>query len=308
MKSYGDFTINRYWFTGIINVCAYAAIYYSLVNWQIPRYFEKGKWVLFGGSLILSTTIIVLTWYVATLFISQFYVLHEGALPQTLGPYFLETVQMFVPGCILLAWESFNEKQEEEERLHQLQKEHLSNELKYLKAQINPTFLFNTLKSLQSFVQEESPKAPDIIIRLSAMLDYLLYRSQKPQLHLKEEIAAIEDFIALEKLRYENQLQVILSIKGDMSSMVSPLVFLSILQEFLKEDILKNGNPISLNIDISDTDNKIVFEINSSDTHSISNEKLKLIRRQLDLSYADAYQFTETSTNGLKIILKKGDD
>jgi len=81
-------------------------------------------------------------------------------------------------------------------------------ELKYLKAQINPHFLFNTLNSLYGLSLEESKKVPDLILKLSDILSYSLYESSVEKVNLYKEIRLIEDFIALEKERYGDRMKV----------------------------------------------------------------------------------------------------
>jgi len=131
--------------------------------------------------------------------------------------YLTQTVQFYSPAMALLAWESHHERKAEQERIHQLEKEKLNTELKFLKAQLNPHFLFNTLNNLYSFVVTGSPKAPEMILGLSGILDYVLYRSQQASVPLAEEITAIENFINLEKIRYGDRLEINYQTAGNKS-------------------------------------------------------------------------------------------
>ncbi len=81
-------------------------------------------------------------------------------------------------------------------------------ELQYLKMQIHPHFLFNTLNTLYGFALQKSDRAPEMILKLSNLLDYLLYQIEKPKVPLSEEIAHIQDYIDLENMRFNETLEV----------------------------------------------------------------------------------------------------
>lgn len=293
MKTYGNISASQL-MINVIHVAAYASIYYVLKYWQIPRFFDKNKYVLFGLSVVASTVIIMLGWYFGIKLLSKYITVHVSTLPERLGPYALEAIQMFAPGMILLAWESYIDKEQEAEQLHKIEKEQLNNELKYLKAQVNPKFLFNTLKNLQGYVDAQSSKAPDMIMRLSGMLDYMLYKSQKEKVTLKEEVDAINDFIALEQLRYEDKLNVDIQVDGDLSILISPLVLLNIVERTINESILEKGQKLQLNIDIKTKNTQLDYTIKIARLEEHSQSKLQAtelasIKRQLELSYPETH-------------------
>jgi two-component system LytT family sensor kinase len=161
--------------------------------------------------------------------ISLYYKVPAFTVPESYGAYILEAVQMFVPGMILLAWESYDDAQREEQRLYILEKERISTELNYIKYKVNPQFIFNTLKNLKKFVDKKSDKTPDMILRLSEVLDYVLYRSQQSKVNLSEEVAVINDFLALEKLRLGDKLDVSIRTEGSLSFAIAPLTILSLI-------------------------------------------------------------------------------
>ena len=117
-------------------------------------------------------------------------------------------------------------------------------------AKIDPHFLFNTLNNLYSFVLMNSPKAPDMIMKLSAMLDYVLYKSQVDKVPLKDEVEAIENFVGLEQTRYGDRLHVYSSIKGDLTTTISPLILLSIVENAFKHGASGDIDEPKINIDI----------------------------------------------------------
>lgn len=224
----------------------------------------------------------------------------------TPGSYLLKTVRYYTPAMALLAWESHQERRKELDRMKELEKEKIANELKYLKAQINPHFLFNTLNNLYSFVVNQSPKAPEMIMQLSGILDYVLYKSQKKFVALKDEISAIENFIELEKIRYGDRLEVIFNTSGDLNQTVSPLLLLSIVEnafkhgasgdiDFPKIKITIHADESRINCDVWNTKSKISKgSLNDAYKEGIGLEN---IQRQLGLIYPDRHKLAIEDQN-----------
>jgi len=207
----------------------------------------------------------------------------------------LKTGRFYFPAMALLAWESHQERRKEQERMAVLEREKVSTELKFLKAQINPHFLFNTLNNLYSYVVTNSPKAPDMVLQLSGMLDYILYKSQNKVVALREEIETIDHFVELEKIRYGDRLSVKLEVEGDQSILISPLILLSLVENAFKHgasgdinhpiiNIYIRGNQGIVHCEISNTKSEHNGELNDSYKEGIG---LTNIKRQLNLIYPD---------------------
>ena len=296
MKSFGYWDIND-WMVNIIHLSAYVAIYYTLTAWQIPRLFDRGRVVLFCLSLVLSTIAIVFVWYCGMLALSNFFDIPDTTLPNTYGGYILEGVQMFVPGMILLAWESYEAQQEEEERLHRMEKESISNEINYLKAQLNPQFLFNTLHTLKEFVDEKSPKAPEMILKLSEVLDYVLYKSQKDTVTVQEEADVIRHYMDLEKLRCGDGLNINLSTIGNLSSTIAPLTLFSIVENTMQGSTINRDVPMNVDISIRVINEEVdcIVHIPKLDHDVLNSNGLTEIKRQLALTYPDRHLLSQES-------------
>jgi len=218
----------------------------------------------------------------------------------TPGAYLLKTVRFYTPAMALLAWESHQERRRELERMQQLEKEKIATELKFLKAQINPHFLFNTLNNLYAYVINQSPKAPDIIIQLSAILDYVLYKSQHPTVSLKEEIETIEHFLKLEQIRYGDRLKVEYQTSGDTTLPISPLILLSIVENAFKHGASGDIDQPKIKVDIKEESSEIHCEVWNTKTKyegelNDSYKKgigLSNIKRQLNLIYPNNHELS----------------
>ncbi len=288
----------NYLYVNFINIPMFMAAYYLLRYVQIPHLYNKGRTVLFGLSVLASA----LTFYVinATIWVSGMDAAlgQEGHMPYWSPSFFLlKTIRWYSPSMVLLVWESQIEQKKERARLQELEKEKLATELKFLKAQINPHFLFNTLNNLYSYVVTESPKAPDMILRLSGILDYVFNKSQNKTVPLGEEIDTIENFLGLEKIRYGDRLLVNYNTEGNRSTPISPLILLSIIENAFKHGASGDIDTPKINIDIKEQDgvvhcnvwntkSKLKGELNDAYKKGIG---LKNIKRQLNLIYPDSY-------------------
>ena len=191
--------------------------------------------------------------------------------------------------------------------------EKIAAELKTLKAQLNPHFLFNTLNNIYVLSLENSPKAPKSIEKLSKILDHVLYRCNTKFVPLSAEIELIENYIELEKLRYDDRLQVNFNTIIDQEGVIAPLILLSLVENAFKhgagEDI---GSP---KIDISLYNSADKFKFVIANTVAIQTDQtervsigLKNVKKQLNLIYPDKYQLQIDDTPKLfsvTVIIKK---
>ena len=101
-------------------------------------------------------------------------------------------------------------------------------ELDYLKKQIHPHFLFNTLNTIYGFALKQSAETPEMILKLSSLLDFILYEIQKPYVSLKEELKHIRDYIDLETIRFRDTLKVDFRVKNtELNIQIPPMLFIS---------------------------------------------------------------------------------
>ncbi|MCG8329689.1 MAG: sensor histidine kinase [Chitinophagales bacterium] len=285
----------------VVNVALFMAAYYLLKHVQIPYLYNRGKMGYFVLSIAISAFIISAICRINGILWMDAYFGKEGYIPfMTIGSYLLKTVRFYTPAMAILAWESHQERRKEKERIQLLEKEKLTNELKFLKAQINPHFLFNTFNNLYSYVVNQSPKAPDMIMQLSGILDYVLYKSQEKEVLLSQEVNTIEHFLKLEQIRYGERLEVSFQTDGDMSVPISPLILLSIVEnafkhgvsgdiDFPKIDIEIKGTSESIYCRAWNTKSKLQGEINDAYKEGIG---LSNIKRQLNLVYPQLHELT----------------
>jgi len=182
---------------------------------------------------------------------------------------------------------------------NQLENEKLVNELKYLKGQIHPHFLFNTLNNLYALTLRNSGEASDVVLKLSNLLDYMLYHSNAEKVKLEKELGILESYIELEKIRYGDRLELDYQVNGDASSIeVAPLILFPFIENAFKHGASTDrSNPkIKISVDIENSSftlqmiNSIPSEKHSNGENNNGGIGLKNIRRQLDLQYPDNYE------------------
>jgi two-component system LytT family sensor kinase len=165
-------------------------------------------------------------------------------------------------------------------------------ELNYLKSQTNPHFLFNTLNNIYSLSRDKSDLAPESIMRLSKILRYMLYEAGGQYIAIEQEIKIIDDYIALEKLRYDESLHVNFNHDiEDMKQALPPLLLIPLVENAFKHGVSETRNRPFVDIHLSVNKRVLSFVVkNSTDGGEQAvkeNIGLSNLRRQLELLYKE---------------------
>jgi len=311
-SSGGGDTLPMFLKINLVNIPIFMAAFYFLKHVQIPYLYNQNKKVLFVLSLILSSFFLYFIWRVAGLLWFDD-MRRINASFMRFDRYLMYAVQFYSPGVLLLAWEMNEEKAAEASRIKELEKQKIETELKFLKAQLNPHFLFNTFNNLYSLVITGDPNAPNMILQLSSILEFVLYKSQEPKIPLREEIEVVEKYIALEQIRYGDKLEVELETKGDLAIPVSPLLILSLVENAFKHGA--SGDIYNPKIKITIEAKEKQLYCNIWNTKSIHKGELKdihkkgiglsNIKRQLHLQYPDQHDLKiDELENSYEVSLK----
>lgn len=175
-------------------------------------------------------------------------------------------------------------------------------ELHYLKMQIHPHFLFNTLNTIYGFALKQSKQTPEIILKLSNLLDYILYQINKPRVSLNEEVMHIREYIELEKIRFQDTLKVsLLSDEINEDIQMAPMLLIPFVENAFKHGQIRDGFmevEIELKIAGSSLDfcirNTVIAEEIKEENSGIGLEN---IRKRLELNYKDNYQLDQEIKN-----------
>ncbi|QTD39084.1 histidine kinase [Polaribacter batillariae] len=210
--------------------------------------------------------------------------------------------------ALKLAKESFTRRQQEKEA-----------ELKLLKAQLNPHFLFNTLNNLYGLSVIKSDKLPNLMLKLSDLLRYSLYETSTIFVPLEKEIKYLENYIALERIRLEDKADIIFEVSGAIESLkIAPMLCIVFVENAFKHlGVLENGKS-SVSVKIVVNSNEIyfsctntveVFQIESS--YQLEKGKsgigLQNAKKRLALLYPNKHQLRIEKTESLYCVTLKLD-
>jgi sensor histidine kinase YesM len=175
-------------------------------------------------------------------------------------------------------------------------------ELAWLKNQINPHFLFNTLNNISSLTQIDADKAQDTVMQLSDLLRYAMYETNKPKVPLDGEVEFMRNYIELMKLRCNEMTTVSEEmVVEDGKAEVAPLLFISLIENAFKHGMNSNA-PASINISLTQKDGTLVFTCDNTNNPKPTKDRsgsgigLENTRRRLDLLYQGRYQWEQTIT------------
>jgi two-component system LytT family sensor kinase len=176
----------------------------------------------------------------------------------------------------------------------QLRIEKQQAELNYLKSQTNPHFLFNTLNNIYSLARDKSDLAPESILRLSKILRYMLYETSGPYVAIEQELKIISDYIALEKLRYDDSLRIHFNYDiEDMKQSLPPLIMVPLVENAFKHGASETRGLPFVDIHLSVNKRQLALIVKNStggftgETGVKENIGLSNLRRQLELLYTD---------------------
>lgn len=280
------------------------AVYFNLY-FLVPRYLEKGKYVQFLAFLLLT---ILAT---AAMIVPGYYIGAWAAgktLEEFFGPGNYEFFHMMLGGplsstvaattfamSIKLAKNWLQTRQ----RQQVLEREKLETELNFLKYQFNPHFLFNSINSIFFLIHKNPDRASASLAKFSELLRHQLYECNDHQIPLRKEIAYLENFIELEKLRQNDNLEVIFDVQEHSPGQpgIAPFVLMTFMENAFKHVSRHHDRLNWIRGDLRLDNKRLVFNLSNSVSDEQNTEVvnyggigLKNVRRRLDLIYPEKYR------------------
>jgi sensor histidine kinase YesM len=293
-------TVGRAFFNPIVPTFFNLTIIYVNVLWLIPRLYERRKYVQYVLTLLLFYGMMVILQLVAS------HLIFNTLLGDQLYDYSIRQIRYFSFSTFLILTVSvllymtlryFSLLKEKSD----IDAQRYRAELGQLKAQVQPHFLFNTLNNIYYEAYRESPRAAELIEKLSSMMRYFVEESPREMVPLTTELDFLKSYIELEKIRMRYQLEVNVIWPSANNVMIPPMLLIPLVENIFKHGIDKRreSNPIALQFG---TDNgKLMFKT----SNQIVNKKQKLaggfglrnLNQRLQLLYRDEYLLT-TSSDG----------
>ncbi len=289
-KSAGSWR-QSFWFECLALPPRMAAVYVS-IYWLLPHFLLKKKYLRFLLGLV-SVLFIASLWLQGLRFYTTAY--PPNGLWNTYqimrGMVLVNaTVIVVITIKVLKHW--FQNQQQ----LKQSEQARIQSELNYLKNQIHPHFFFNTLNNLYGLAIEKSDDAPDLILRLSQLMRYMLYETQAPTVPLHKEVNHLHHYIELEKIRYQEGFQLIFQVKGELTSQqIPPLLLLPFVENAFKHGLNTQVAHAWIHIQLEVTPTQLHFLVkNNASVPAIPPTQhqglgLKNVRQRLNHLFANNY-------------------
>jgi two-component system, LytTR family, sensor kinase len=276
---------------------------YLVLYFLIPRFLLRQKYILFGALFLLFGVLeeILAQFAFYYIYFPELYKGQPFLSWELVSHYFGYLWIAFSATVIKLIkiWLKKNkEAQQANEEKYQAELKLKEAELKLLKAQVHPHFLFNTLNNLYGLTLEASKKAPEVVLKLSALLDYMLYKCNTKTVLLNNEIEHLKNYIDLEKLRYDDELEIIFNHHGNIGNIqIAPLLLIPFVENSFKHGVNNSQEKPWIKIDLKTENEELIFKIeNSKNREKIIDSigytdgiGLKNVKQRLDLSYKDHY-------------------
>jgi len=198
----------------------------------------------------------------------------------------------------------------------QAEKEKITAELQLLKAQVHPHFLFNTLNNIYSFSLENSPKTPELILKLSTLLSYMIYDCKVEEVRLEKEMEIMKNYVDLEKERYGNNIEISWSVEGDIKNkFIAPLLILPFLENAFKHGASEQIETPWLGVDISVKDDTLICKIANSKNEYVpySNNGIGInnVKKRLEFIYPGKHELKmndEANFFVVSLLIKMSDE
>lgn len=302
--------------TNLIGFPIHMTLCYLNIYVFMPKFIFKKKYASYIGFLVLSLVIMLLVKFNLTYFLVSENVWPEGSeviskltlnysIDMMIGELYVITFVTAIK--ITMDW------LKEHKRLTDLEKLQLETELLFLRSQISPHFFFNTLNNIYALSLQNSSKTPKIIIKLSELMRYLLYDTKKKKQSLEKEIVCIQNYLDLERIRFDENLVVNMTISGDIANKkIAPILLLSFIENAFKHGANKNIGKIRIDIDFNIIGDFLYFRISNplpiitKPEQQIEMSKgigLQNVKKRLSLGYnSDEYNLEIKDSNNLFVV------
>lgn len=282
---------------------------YRVINRWLKKNISKW-WIILEAALVLVVCIYAVRIAVAYFIIPYLYLNQLPIAPHLEFRRFVTLLFNFIATTgLLMALKTHLQQSYLKKKQDLLVKEKLEAEIKFLKNQVNPHFLFNTLNSIYGLTRKKSDAAPEAVLKLSELLSYMLYESNKRLVPIASEIKIIEDYIELQKIRFGKKVTVqFYKNIDDEQNLVSPLLLIPLVENAFKFGVGESTASSYIHIKLLLHKKTLIFEIENSieeqeETFKPESIGLNSLRRQLELMYAKHELTVHTDQKKFKVYL-----
>lgn len=293
-----------YWFTlkfvAILLPVAMGTTYF-FNYFLIPKYLFEKRIKTF---ILLAFYTLVVSFYIISLIIFPYLIINTSEVnfvildKSFLDIYFL-VVGLYTAIIVAILIKLIKHSYERQHLHLQIVKEKTAAELEALRSQINPHFLFNTLNNIYTLSLKKSDQTPDVVLKLSEMLDYLLYECNADRVPLRKEIKLIENYLYLQKIRYDKRLKIEFNVEDPTSDkVIAPMLLLPFVENSFKHGVGKHREDAWIKIELKIHEKYMRFEVKNSHALDISNTTslssggigIANVQKRLELIYNNQHE------------------
>ncbi|KLT65291.1 sensor histidine kinase [Pedobacter sp. BMA] len=278
---------------GILNV----SIFYINYIFLIPLLIKKRKkyWLYLVAFFFAIIIVAFLKTVIAVLNPKDMMIIRDEKVAYTVNQYFFGKAFLagffMVSSCII----KFTVDWFSRERIQRnLESERREMELQFLKSQLNPHFLFNSLNNIYSLAYQKSDKTADAIMKLSEIMRYMIYESNTPTVSLSKEVDYLTNYIELQKIRFKDGAFVELTLNGEIDDQkIVPLMLISFVENAFKHGVVTDPeNPVKINIIANQKilHFSVINKKNQQNKDAQGGVGLTNVERRLQLIYPDRYK------------------
>ncbi len=284
----GNSFLNTVFFVGLLMPVTIGASYF-LNYFLVPRYLVNARYGLFVlyavYTLIIAVFLELLISTLTLAAVAEFNI--KNMSPASIDVFFLlasllSVVLLVFAIKLLLNWRSTSADFEK------LKIEKIESELRFLKTQLNPHFLFNTLNNLYYLTLEKSDRAPRSLLQLSEILDYVLY-TKTNLVALEQELHQVHNYIQLESLHYQDRLSISTSVHGNQGDhTVPPMLLISLMENAFKHGVARSKDTSVIELNVGCRENEMTIFLRNSVFGTNTTKGgigLSNLRAQLNLLY-----------------------
>ncbi|MEM9142324.1 MAG: histidine kinase [Bacteroidota bacterium] len=292
--------------TNLIGFPIHITLAYFNIYYLMPKLVYTRRYVAYAFAVLLSLFFMLLVKFNLTYYLVGTNVMPEAAtvvdtitlnyaIVTMLGELY---VVSFVTAIkVTIDWLG------EKRKLHELERRQLTTELRFLRSQVSPHFFFNTLNNIYSLTLEKSNKAPEVVLKLSELMRYLLYATKQPKQDLIKELDCIQNYIDLERIRFDDSLEVDISISGNLENKkIAPMLLIPLIENCFKHGANKNLGKMSITIAVQVEEDLLTFKVSNTIPQNGSSGHLSErgggiglsnVKKRLDLGYGrNEYELT----------------
>ena len=263
----------------------------------IPRLLLRGETIKYFGYTVITICLAgIIQRFITYEIVSVIYPTYTNMGVWLFYKFLQSIVVMATPLIFLGSIFIISKVSDLQKKAKTLENEKLQSELKYLKSQINPHFLFNNLNNIYGLSLENSNKTPKLILKLSEFLSFSLYESNQPFITLDKEISLLNNYIELEKSRFEDRVIVNISIPEKLDTInIPPLIFVPLVENAFKHSLKNETEVATIEIKLLIEEKQLKFSVWNTKPKNLTvketNQGLGLmnIKKRLDIMYSGDY-------------------